>query len=148
MVQPISDAAEAMPATFAYDELSRTLQVGEGQIAPVLPAVWNYEVSGVHVLKRWLDRRMRAPDRRRSSPLDDIVATSWEPDWTTELLDQINVLTMLVELEPAQAEVLDKVVSGPLITVDDLTHAGIGADRRSPTRPSRNRAAQLFEIEE
>jgi hypothetical protein len=36
----------------------------------------------------------------------------------------LNVLGLLVELEPVQAELLDKICSGPLISADDLSAAG------------------------
>jgi hypothetical protein len=147
VVAAIPDGPDGMPETIQYDALTSTLHVGGGYIAPVSPAVWEYEVSGRKIVKRWFDSRKREPDGRRSSALDDVVATSWDPDWTTELIDLLNMLTMLVELEPAQVALLARVMDGPLITVDDLALAGVGTERPSPTRQARARAGRLFEID-
>jgi hypothetical protein len=48
-------------------------------------------------------------DRRKPSPLGDIQPDHWLPEYTTELLNVLNVLAMLVELEPHQAELLDRI---------------------------------------
>jgi hypothetical protein len=40
------------------------------------------------------------------------------------LLNVLNVLTLLVELEPAQAELLERVCAGPLLSHDELQAAG------------------------
>jgi hypothetical protein len=99
--------------------------VGAGAISPVEPAVAAYQVSGMPVLRSWFDYRKRNPAIKRSSPLDDIQLSEWTSDQTTELLKLIDVLTGLVELEPQQAEVLDAILSAPLVTVSDLEVAGV-----------------------
>jgi hypothetical protein len=136
-----------MPEAIDYDATTRDLLIGTGRIGPVEASVWTYEVSGMKVLKHWFDRRKCEPDGRRSSPLDAVVNTTWDPDWTSELLEMLNVLTLLVDLEPAQANLLDRIVSGPLITVDDLVRGGVTvAERPTPAAPGRA-VPQLFEID-
>src|SRR5207245_9323064 len=49
---------------------------------------------------------------------------SWLPEYTTELLNVLNVLTMLVELEPQQADLLDRICGGPLVSETELKTAG------------------------
>ena len=49
---------------------------------------------------------------------------TWDPDWTTEAIDLLTVLTRLVELEPAQADVLSHILAGDLLTMNDLRIAG------------------------
>lgn len=122
---PIPDDEAGMPESIEFEEAKRTLHVGSGQIAPVELAVWEYEVSGMRVVKRWFDRRKKEPEGRRSSELDEIRASTWDPDWTTELLEILNVLTLLRDLEPEQAELLDGVLARKLVTVDDLMAAGV-----------------------
>ncbi len=119
--------------------------MGAGRITPVEPNVWAYEVSGMRVVKRWFDRRKKDPDGRRSSPLDALVPTTWDPAWTTELLELLNVLTLLVDLEPAQADLLARIAAGPLVTVADLTTAGLLPVTGRPTieQPVR-RQTELF----
>lgn len=123
--QPISDSP--MPDDLSYDPKTRELHIGEGVIAPVDPRVIDYEVSGMNVLRKWFGyRRATRPQARgEQSPLDDIRPTSWPPEYTSDLLDLLNVLTLLVEIEPEQADLLETVMAGQRITVDDLTTAGV-----------------------
>jgi Type ISP C-terminal specificity domain len=121
---------ENMPDSIDYDAGKHRLLVGQGYVENVGPAVWRYEVSGKQVLPHWFSYRKRnrerpiIGDRRPPSPLGDIQPDHWLPEYTTELLNVLNVLGLLVDLEPSQAELLDKVCSEPLISADDLSAAG------------------------
>ncbi|MFF8841393.1 type ISP restriction/modification enzyme [Streptomyces sp. NPDC015127] len=42
----------AVPDTVAYDEATGTLHVGPGTFTGVPPGVWNYEVGGMHIVKK------------------------------------------------------------------------------------------------
>lgn len=121
----IPDTEQGMPDRITYDESTRTLHVGSGSVAPVAPEVWNYEVAGMRVLKHWFGYRKKNPSGNRKSPLDDIVPTTWTPSATTELLDLIHVLGRLVALEPLQDDLLHRILGSRLITVEDLTDAGV-----------------------
>ena len=144
----IPDAEAGMPDAIDFDPVKRELSVGTGRIAPVEKAVWEYEVSGMKVLKHWFDRRAREPSGRRSSPLDAIVAKTWDPDWTTELLETLNVLTFLIDLAPTQADLIERVVNGPLITVDDLAQGGVTvSERPTPAAPGTIEPPQMFEVD-
>ncbi|GAA3517479.1 hypothetical protein FHR32_007793 [Streptosporangium album] len=131
-----------MPEEITYDPDTATLHVGAGQISPVRPEVWAYEVSGWRVVKRWFDYRKKNPAGRRSSPLDDINPKEWSAEFTTELLQLLNVLTLCVELEPEQADLLERICSGPLITVTDLELGKVlpvsPGSRKPPTAESPN----------
>jgi hypothetical protein len=139
VVDTIPDTESRMPDTIEFDVATSSLHVGEGRIAPVAEAVWEYDVSGYRVLRRWFGRRKREPEGRRSSPLDDVVARSWDPAWTTELLDVINVLTLLVEREPEQALLLEEIAASTVVTVADLRASGVLPQqvRVLPERPVR-----------
>ncbi len=63
---------EGMPDDFDYDPEPQTLTVGTGVFAPVSPQAWDFEVSGLRVLRSWLGYRMKNRKGRKSSPLDDI----------------------------------------------------------------------------
>lgn len=54
-------------------------------------------------------------DRRPPSPLGEIQPDHWLPEYTSELLNVLNVLGRLVQLEPNQADLLKRVCDGPLI---------------------------------
>jgi hypothetical protein len=106
----IPDDPAGMPEEMEYLAADRTLTVGAGRIAPVAPEVWAYEVSGMNVLRKWFGYRKRDPEGRRVSELDRIAPDRWEPVLTSELLDLLNVLGLLVELEPRQADLLGRIV--------------------------------------
>ena len=116
---------EQMPENISYDPVTEILHVGAGEIRPVPPRVWEYEVSGMRIIQKWFDYRKRKPRRKRTSPLDDVNAREWPPAFTTELLDLLNVLSLCVELESQQAALLDRVCAAPMIIVADLEKAKV-----------------------
>jgi hypothetical protein len=130
--------SEDMPDHIYYDENSHTLYVGSGQIAPVLPEVWNYQVSGMRVVRKWFGYRKKHPEVKRSSPLNDIHSVNWEAEATTDLLNLLTVLSRLVALEPAQGELLEQALVGPLITAAELEEVGVlpvpASARKASTR--------------
>jgi hypothetical protein len=117
----IPSTPEVFPDTIDYDAGARRLKVGTGHIDNVAPEVWAYEVSGKNVLRQWFSYRKRnrerplIGDKRKPSPLGDIQPDHWLPEYTSELINVLNVLTLLVKLEPAQKGMLDKIIDGPLI---------------------------------
>jgi hypothetical protein len=117
----IPDDADGMPDEIGYDEAKRRLMVGTGFIDNVPPAVWRYEVSAKQVLTKWLSYRKKnrqrpiIGDRRPPSKLGDIQPDRWLAEYTTELLNVLHVLALLVDLEPAQAKLLEKILAGPLL---------------------------------
>jgi len=148
----IPQDAEAMPDSIGYDTAKRRLLVGRGYIENVDPAVWNYEVSGKQVLLQWFSYRKKnrdrpiIGDRRTPSPLGDIQPDHWLAEYTTELINVLNVLALLVDLEPAQAKLLEKICSGPMISLEDLRAAGALENTPNPRRSSRDATApRLFD---
>lgn len=120
-----------MPEAMSYDGTRGAVIVGGGEFAPVVREVWEYSVGGKNVLKSWFNYRKKDPGGRRSSPLDELNPSTWDADWTSELIDLLTVLTRLVDLEPAQADLLDRILAGPLLSSADLSKAGT----RWPTNP-------------
>ncbi|MFC9289140.1 type ISP restriction/modification enzyme [Streptomyces sp. NPDC057052] len=115
----------ALPEALFYVEDRQTIVMGDGEFGPVPRQVWDYAVGGRNVIKSWFDYRKKEPGGRRSSPLDDVNATAWDPDWTGEFLDLLSVLTRLVDLEPRQAETLAFILTGGVVTLDDLAATGV-----------------------
>ena len=117
----ISNKPEDFPDSLDYDAAKQRLKVGTGYIDRVPPAVWEYEVSGKQVLRQWFSYRKKnrerpqIGDKRKPSPLGDIQPDHWLPEYTSELINVLNVLGMLVDLEPKQADLLKRVCDGPLI---------------------------------
>jgi hypothetical protein len=128
MVEPIPDAADKYPDDdIAYDPSTETLAIGEGRIAPVGQAVIDYEISGMNVLRKWYGyrRRTRPQTRGEQSALDDIRPSTWPSEYTTDLLELLRVLTLVTDLEPEQAQLLNRVLESPLVTVAELSEAGV-----------------------
>src|SRR5882724_2191782 len=92
--------------------------------------MWGYEVSGKRELWHWFSYRRRnrtkpiIGDKRPRSPLDSIQPEGWLPEYTTDLLGLVHVLGRLIALEPAQANLLDRICAGPLRSADELRAAG------------------------
>ena len=111
----IPDDADSMPDLMEYDEARRRLLVGKGFIENVTPAVWNYDVSGKRVLTQWFSYRKKnrerpiIGDRRPPSKLGDIQPDHWLAEYTTELLNVLHVLALLVEMEPDQSQNLEAI---------------------------------------
>ncbi len=83
---------------------------------------------------------------RRDSQLSTIRPPRWPSRYTSELVELINVLTLVVELEPEQATLLDDVVEGPQVSVDDLVDAQLSpvtAAARKPIRLQRPQQSRL-----
>lgn len=126
----IPGAPEPLPDVMSYDAGTRELHIGAGRIGNVTPAMWAYEVSGKNVLRQWFGYRKRdrtkpiIGDRRPPSPLDAIQPDHWPADYTSDLLDLLNVLGRLIKLEPAQAALLTEICTGTLISVAALRDAG------------------------
>ena len=111
-IRILSDSPGRYPEKFFYDDVTRTLHVGEGAFAPVSPEVYAFEVSGLKVVQSWLKYRMKKGAGRKSSPLDDIRPESWTGQFTTELLELLWVLEKTVEGYPAQEALLEAIVEG------------------------------------
>ncbi len=117
-----------------YDAGNRRLIVGKGYVENVTPEMWTYEVSGMNVLRQWFSYRRRdrtkplIGDKRPPSPLDSIQPEHWLQEYTDDLLDLLNVLGRLVLLEPTQADLLNRICSGPLLNAAELRDAGAFAD--------------------
>ena len=123
----IPSTPETFPDSIDYDATKQRLKIGTGYIDNVPPAVWAYEVSGKQVLRQWFSYRKKnrerpqIGDKRKPSPLGDIHPDRWLPEYTSELINVLNVLGMLVELEPKQADLLKRVCDGPLIPASKIS---------------------------
>lgn len=114
-----------IPETICYDSESHTLHIGHGTISPVPAKVWSYNVSGMNVLGKWFSYRKLDPAGKRTSELDHINSDIWLPNYSTDLLDLLNVLCRLVALEPAQESILDRICTNPTISTETLASVGV-----------------------
>ena len=110
----------SLPEGFGYDEDRKVLVVGDGEVAPVSPGIYHYEVSGLKVVQSWLGNRVRGGKGLKSSPLDDIESPSWTAEYTSELLMLLNLLHETLNIHPSQVELLDNILKHDLIDADNL----------------------------
>ena len=119
-VKAIPGGADDYPETFAYNDATRTLRVGEGEFAPVAPEVYEFEVSGLKILQSWLKYRMKKGAGKKSSPLDDIRPERWTSQFTSELLGLLWVLEATLKCYPEQSRLLEAVVASDCLRADEL----------------------------
>jgi len=138
---------EGMPDIIDYDATRRRLLVGQGYVEGVSPQVWEYEISGKKVLRQWFSYRKANRERpiignrRTPSTLGDIQSDHWLAEYTTELINVLNVLAKLVELEPSKADLLEQICSNPTISADELSSAGALEKPVAGRRRAKDRAA-------
>lgn len=140
--------AESMPDEITYNENTQTLHIGDkGKIVNVTPQMWAYEVSGKQVVTQWFSYRKKdrskppMGDKRPPSKLSEIQPPGWLAEYTSELLNVLNVLGRLVELEPKQAKLLERICKGKRI--DAKTVAAALAKQQKKVR-HKDEAGSLF----
>lgn len=143
-LKAVSDAEDRYPNEFKYDADSKKLRVGDGIFGPVEPEVYNFEVSGLQVVKSWLGYRMKERSGRKSSPLDDIRPKSWTREFTREFLELLWVLEKTVEGYPRQKKLFDEILAGPLFLGAELP--GVPDEAREAPEVARNSLGPQIEI--
>lgn len=141
VIRPIPTTPEGYPERHRYDAKTRVLTVGDGQIGPVTSEIMDFSVSGLQVVKSWLDYRMKKGAGKKSSPLDDIRPERWTDDLTRELLEVLWVLEWTLGQYPNLDAWLEEVLAGPLFTSDEFP-APTEAERKEP-KVERSRGARL-----
>ena len=151
----IPGAPEPLPDAIGYDAAKRRLLIGKGFVDNVPKAVWEYEVSGTHVLRHWFSYRQRdrsrpiIGDRRPPSPLEKIQPEGWLAEYTTDLIDLLHVLGRLVAVEPRQAALLDRICAGPVFDAATLRAAGAlerPANERGSAKPDDPKQGKLLDL--
>jgi hypothetical protein len=147
----ISQDVGAMPDNISFDLTKRRLIVGTGYVENVDEKVWNYEVSGKQILVQWFSYRKAnrerpiIGDRRAPSVLGDIKPDYWLAEYTTELINLLNVWGLLVGLEEVQAKLLEKICTGPLISSNDFREAGVSLSTEQPEKMKKKAPLELFD---
>lgn len=131
-VSTIPSAAAAV----TYNEVEREIHIGDGVITGVDPRVWNFQVSGLMVVQRWIAARTRkgvglSSGDETAKPLDAIRPSEWEDEWNDELLELLVSLTITVDGYPLQADLLGRIMAGALVPIDQFPDP-TDADRAVP----------------
>jgi len=140
----VPESNDRYPEKYSYDAETKILRVGDGEFGPVAEEIWDFEVSGLRVVKSWLDYRMKAGHGKKSSPLDDIRPERWTSEFTTELLELLWVLEATLAEYPKQKELLEAIIKSPLFQADELPE--VPAFMRKA--PSQSDTANVFERDE
>ena len=124
----LTPLGEGLPDKLTYTESpdgEGILHVGQGSFSPVTARMWAYDVSGMNVIKKWFSYRKANPGGKKTSPLDELHLQTWPREWITEFNELLTVLRRVTELEEAQAALLERVLSGPLITASEMAATGV-----------------------
>ncbi|WP_182708566.1 type ISP restriction/modification enzyme [Thermomonospora cellulosilytica] len=136
-VTNLTPIGDQLPEKITYEEPSQRLHVGAGTFTPVTPRMWEYEVSGMNVIRHWFGYRKANPAGKKTSPLDDTHLDQWPHEWVTELNELLTALRRITDLEPDQAALLDRILNGPIITRAALASAGVKFPATSKDRKPR-----------
>lgn len=131
-----------------YDPATATLRVADGAMAGVPQAVWNFEVSGMSVIPKWLSYRMQdAVGKAKSSksPLDKIRQATWSPEWSTELVEIVAVLKESLAMVPEGVTLLGNILAGPLIAANELPTPPDALRKPPKAGEASNAEALMFE---
>ena len=125
-------------------ELKRQLGIAQPRLSKLMEKLGKKKAGWIQVKLPETDRRvwlMTTP-----SVLGDIQPDHWLPEYTSELLNVLNVLGMLIDLEPTQAELLKQACSSSLISEDELKAAGAFESPAKPkVKAKGTEALHLFE---
>ena len=133
-IKAVPGDPDGYPESFTYNDATQTLQVGEGEFAPITPEVYEFEVSGLKVVQSWLKYRMKKGTGKKSSPLDDIRPTHWTGQFTTELLELLWVLEATVKCYPEQEKLLEAVIESDCFQANEMPP--VPDEMRKPPRSS------------
>lgn len=133
---------ESYPESFKYEEGAKRLTVGDGIFEPVEPAVWNFSVSGLDVVRSWLSYRMREGAGKRSSALDEIRPAQWPTGFTEELCRLLWIVEATLALKPAASKFLDEIVDGAVFNADELPSPS-DDERAAPEAAKKDTTEQL-----
>jgi hypothetical protein len=133
----------SMPDTVTYDAVERRLYLSDGIWSDVDPRVWEYKVGGNPVIDSWVGYRRRRPRGKKTSPLNDLIATNWPSEWSKEFHEVLCALTYAISFEEEQMEILKTILEGRTMSVAELELAGVSWPQSTKDRNPR-RGEKLF----
>lgn len=121
-VKAVSEQPKSI-SDIKYAASTETLYVGDGEIHGVPQEVWEFSISGMEVVKKWLGYRTSKGVGRaatRPQPLDHVRPETWLDAWNDELLELLRALAETVSLSPGQADLVDNICNGQLLDATRL----------------------------
>ncbi|MFJ4848020.1 MULTISPECIES: type ISP restriction/modification enzyme [unclassified Streptomyces] len=117
----------------SWDAQEEALVVGDGRIAPVPEAAWEFHAGGTRVLETWFALRT---EPGAAGTLDAVRPAYWPRARTTELLELISVLALLAEERPRRRALAARVAVGPLVGAGELRAARVLPVPEAARRPA------------
>lgn len=134
--QAVPSTVEGFPASVEYAADTSSLLLGDGRIAPVPEASWEYLAGGTRVVEAWFAARAPDPEAAEPGTLEAIRLATWPKEWTSELIGLVTVLALLADLQPAQDALAEAAAAGPSVTSADLRGAGVLPAPAAAARPA------------
>jgi Type ISP C-terminal specificity domain/N-6 DNA Methylase len=121
-----------------YDESQSTLRIGDGVLRGVDKATWDFKISTMPILKKWLAYRTKDGAGRSvssESPLDRIRPEVWDVKWSKELAKIVDSIQASADLAIEGIQLLNEIMTSPLLSSSDLPEASIAMRKVPPTKP-------------
>ncbi|MFC1434403.1 type ISP restriction/modification enzyme [Streptacidiphilus sp. N1-3] len=119
----VRERISGSPDTLGYEPETESVLLGDGRLAPVAAAAWEFRAGGEPVLAEWFARRVPDPEAQPGS-LEALGLSGWPQQSTADLVDLATVLTLLADCRPALRE-LRAARRGPWVSAAELTAAGV-----------------------
>ena len=136
-VENLTSVGSSLPENMSYEADNQIIRVGSGTFGVVPERVWSYDVGGMITVKHWLDYRKANPGGKKTSELDSTFVSKWPIGWIAEFIEVLSALRRVTDLEPAQAKLLDDVLSGPLFSGPELENEGVAFPKLAKDRRPR-----------
>ena len=120
-----------LPESFSYDPEQETLEIGGLLIGSLSATIWNFNVSGLHVLQSWIGYRLERRAGRSRSPLDHVRPSTWNQ--TEGLLRLIRTVEAVVGSQAEAAALIAAIVAGPTLSTTanpQPTKGAVGRKRK------------------
>ena len=103
-----------------YEKESLSLHVGSGLLEGVTPSVFDFEVSGMKVINKWLGYRVKSADKKVSSPLENLIGDEWISEWSDQLLEVVAAIEETLRLRNLGSSILDRILGAELFSKDEI----------------------------
>jgi hypothetical protein len=107
-----------------YSPEDSSLIVGEGIFQGLRPEIWDFEVSGMKILKKWLGYRTQRGTGRAatsSTNLDKIRPVKWEKEWTDEFEQLVSLVAVSIEAKTIGEQLLDEILENETFSSEQLS---------------------------
>ncbi|MCU1272039.1 MAG: methyltransferase [Acidobacteriaceae bacterium] len=106
------------PKEYSFNGATKELHIGAGVFEHVEPEIWDFSISGFHVLQSWLAFRMQKGAGKKSSPLDRFRPNVWQFD--DELLKLLWIIEATLGMIPELDAIVSEIRASAVFSAGDL----------------------------